>query len=143
MRCSHFRVAHTTQWNGAGPIAAIVAVSPEAAKDVADDGLKKRRNSVSPEAIETRNAYYAQESVPEVSLHRFFQSLPVTYRLYQADNPDDLAKAVAEVGRQQNFPLDYDERIPRQDHSRAVFAVAALCCALLLVHRSLLLRSWL
>lgn len=95
------------------------------------------------EAIEARNAYHAQESIPEVSLHRFFMSLPVTYRLYQADNPDDLAKAVAEVGRQQNFPLDFDERIPRQDHGRAVFAVAALCCALLLIHRSLLLRSWL
>lgn len=96
-----------------------------------------------PAAIETRNAYYAQESIAEVSLHRFFQSLPVTYRLYQADSPEDLAKAVAEVGRQQNFPLDFDERVPRQDHSRLLFSLAALCCALLLVYRSLLLRSWL
>ena len=95
------------------------------------------------EAIEVRNAYYAQESIAEVSLHRFFQSLPVTYRLYQADSPEDLAKAVAEVGRQQNFPLDFEERVPRQDHSRLFFSLAALCCALLLVYRSLLLRSWL
>ncbi len=72
-----------------------------------------------------------------------FQSLPVTYRLYQADSPEDLAKAVAEVGRQQNFPLDFEERVPRQDHSRLFFSLAALCCALLLVYRSLLLRSWL
>lgn len=95
------------------------------------------------DAIEARNAYYAQESIAEVSLHRFFQSLPVTYRLYQADSPEDLAKAVAEVGRQQNFPLDFEERVPRQDHSRLFFSLAALCCALLLVYRSLLLRSWL
>ncbi len=30
-----------------------------------------------------------------------------------------------------------------EDHSRLFFSLAALCCALLLVYRSLLLRSWL
>jgi mxaC protein len=100
-------------------------------------------SSDSPADIEARNTWATQASIPEVALHRFFQSLPTRYRLYQADSPDDLAQAVAEVGREQNFPLDFEERVPRQDHSRALLLLAALCCALMLAYRSLLLRSWL
>ncbi|MBU0601078.1 MAG: VWA domain-containing protein [Gammaproteobacteria bacterium] len=96
-----------------------------------------------PASIEARNAWATQESIPEVSLHRYFQSLPTPYHLYQADSPEDLAKAVAEVGRQQNFPLDFQEQIPRQDHSRLFIALAVLCCTGLLIYRSMLLRSWL
>jgi hypothetical protein len=33
---------------------------------------------------------------------------------YQAEVPEDLAKAVADVGKQQNLPLDYVERIPAE-----------------------------
>jgi len=78
----------------------------------------------------------------EVALHRFFQTLRTPYRAYQAQTPEDLAQAIAEVGKQQNFPLDYLEQIPRQDYSRYCLALAALCCALLLIYRSLQLRSF-
>jgi mxaC protein len=78
----------------------------------------------------------------EIALHRFFQTLRTPYRAYQAQTPEDLAQAIAEVGKQQNFPLDYLEQIPRQDYSRYCLALAALCCAMLLVYRSLQLRSF-
>jgi mxaC protein len=68
--------------------------------------------------------------------------LRTPYRAYQAEVPDDLAKAVADVGRQQNFPLDYLEQVPRQDFSRRFIAAAAICCLLLLLGRSLAMRSW-
>jgi mxaC protein len=82
------------------------------------------------------------DSAPEVSLHRFFRSLQTPYRVYEAEVPDDLAKAVADVGRQQNLPLDYVEQFPRADYSRNFIALAALACGLLLAGRVLLLRSW-
>ena len=82
------------------------------------------------------------EAMPEIALHRFFQSLETPYQSYQAEIPEDLAKAVADVGKQQNLPLDFVERIPRQDYSRRFVAVAALACLLLLAYRSLLIRSW-
>jgi mxaC protein len=82
------------------------------------------------------------QNAPEMALHRFFQSLRTPYRAYQAEAPEDLAKAVRDVGRQQNLPLDYFERIPRQDYSRYFMVAAALFCALLLAYRSVLLRSW-
>lgn len=84
----------------------------------------------------------ASEAVPEIALHRFFQSLRTPYRAYQAEVPEDLAAAVADVGKQQNFPLDFNEQIPRQDYSRLCIAAAASCCLLLLLFRSTLLRSW-
>ena len=55
---------------------------------------------------------------------------------------EDLAKAVAEVGRQQNFPLDFVEQIPRADYSRLFVTLAAAACALLLAGRVLLVRDW-
>jgi mxaC protein len=82
------------------------------------------------------------EAVPEIALHRFFQTLGTPYQAYQAEVPEDLAKAVADVGKQQNLPLDFVERIPRQDYSRYFVAAAAFACLMLLAYRSLLLRNW-
>jgi mxaC protein len=82
------------------------------------------------------------ENAPEIALHRFFQTLQTPYRAYQAEDPEDLSRAVADVGRQQNLPLDYMEHIPRQDYSRVFLAFAAFSCAMLLLYRSMLLRSW-
>jgi len=82
------------------------------------------------------------DSAPEIALHTFFKSLRTPYRAYQAEVPEDLEKAVADVGRQQNFPLDFLEEVPRQDYSRRFVAAAAICCLLLLLGRSLALRSW-
>jgi mxaC protein len=81
-------------------------------------------------------------NAPEIALHKFFQTLRTPYRAYQAEVPEDLAKAVADVGQQQNFPLDFLEQVPRQDFSRRCIAIAAVCCVLLLFGRSLAIRSW-
>jgi mxaC protein len=62
--------------------------------------------------------------------------------VYEAEVREDLAKAVADVGRQQNFPLDFVEQLPRADYSRRLVALAALACALLLAGRAAFLRGW-
>jgi mxaC protein len=77
-----------------------------------------------------------------MALHRFFQTLRTPYRAYQAEVPEDLAKAVADVGRQQNFPLDFLEQVPREDLSRRFIVVAAACCVLLLLSRLFTVRTW-
>jgi len=82
------------------------------------------------------------DAMAEIVLHRYFQTLQTPYRAYQAQTPEDLAQAIAEVGKQQNFPLDFMEQIPRQDYSRHCLALAALCCLTLLIYRSMQLRSW-
>jgi mxaC protein len=82
------------------------------------------------------------DAAPEVALHRFFQTLQTPYRVYEAEVQEDLAQAVADVGRQQNLPLDFVEQFPRADYSRNFIALAALACALLLAGRLLMLRRW-
>lgn len=82
------------------------------------------------------------EAIPEVAMHRFFQTLATPYRLYQAEAPQDMAQAVADVGRQQNLPFDFFEQVPRRDLSSYFLALAALCCMLLLGYRAMVLRSW-
>lgn len=82
------------------------------------------------------------ENAPEMALHRFFETLHTPYRAYEAEVPEDLAKAVADVGRQQNMPLEFTERIPRQDYSHAFIGLAAVACLCLLLLRSLMVRSF-
>jgi mxaC protein len=84
----------------------------------------------------------ADGSTPELALHRFFQSLPTPYNAYQADHPDDLARAVSDLARQQNMPLEFLEAVPRRDFSGAFVVFAALACAAALGYRGLALRSW-
>jgi mxaC protein len=75
-------------------------------------------------------------------MHRFFRSLSTPYHAYQASEPKDLEQAVADVGRQQNLPLDYLEQVPRKDYDRFCFAAAALTCLGLLAFSAVQLRSW-
>jgi len=81
-------------------------------------------------------------SADEQALHDFFGTLATPYRLYQADDADAMAAAMAEIDRQQNFPLSFEERVPRRDFAGAFLLAALLCCAGLLACRALQLRSW-
>jgi mxaC protein len=83
-----------------------------------------------------------QTQITDVEVHRFFKSLPTPYHAYEAESPDAVARAVAEVDRQQNLPLDFTERVPREDWSGACYLLAALACLGLLVHRAWQIRSW-
>jgi len=68
---------------------------------------------------------------PEAELHRFFLSLPTPYRLYQADSPQQVARAMSDIARNENAPVSFVERLPRQDRSTWCYATALVCCALL------------
>jgi hypothetical protein len=67
----------------------------------------------------------------------FLKSTGVPYQAFEAEDPEAVKQAVAEVDRQQNLPLDYAERIPRRDFSAWFFALALLAGALALVSRLL------
>jgi mxaC protein len=82
------------------------------------------------------------DAVAEIAMHRFFQSLSTPYHAYQAAEPKDLAQAVADVGRQQNLPLDYLERIARRDYDRLCFGLGAFSCLMLLGFGAVQLRGW-
>lgn len=82
------------------------------------------------------------QSMPEVKLHKFFQSLGTPYVVYQVQTPEDFQEAMIDFGRQQNFPIDYFERIPRHDYSRHCLTAAAFFCLMLLAYSCVKLRDW-
>lgn len=99
-----------------------------------------RSNPNSPDL--TKEAAGTLDSEEELALHTFFRSLPTPYRLYQTDDSAAMAAAMAEIDRQQNFPLSFYERVPRRDDSAAFYLAALLCCAGLLACRALQLPHW-
>ncbi len=93
-------------------------------------GLRPGPND-SPDAI---------ESVPEMLLNRFFESLETPYRVYEAGNTEALRQAIADVNRLENLPMRYQELIPRRDIEPWCHALALLCVLLLLAAKALEMR---
>jgi mxaC protein len=84
----------------------------------------------------------AAQSVPEIMLHRFFQSLRTPYRAYEAGDSAALKQAIADVNRLENLPITTHEVVPRRDLT-PWFGAAALCGVLLLAAASWLeIRRW-
>jgi mxaC protein len=73
------------------------------------------------------------QAMPERHLHKFFESLKVPYHAFEAENPQALAEAIAEIGTLERSPITYLERVPQLDLSVWAYALAALCLALLVI----------
>jgi len=81
-----------------------------------------------------------EELAPEQFLDRFFQGLQVPYRAYEADDPDSLQRAIADLDRLENLPITYLDTVPRRDLSGWAFGVALASVLLLLLARRLEIR---
>jgi mxaC protein len=68
---------------------------------------------------------------PERHLHLFFESLGIPYHAYEAENPDGMRRAMADIGRLENLPMHYTETHPRLDLRGLCFGLAAGALALL------------
>ncbi len=72
------------------------------------------------------------QAMPERHLDKFFKSLGISYRAFEAENPEAIALAISEIGKLERSPITYLERIPHEDLSARVFAVAAAALLVLL-----------
>jgi len=84
----------------------------------------------------------AADSVPEVLLHAFFQSLSTPYRAYEAGNSEALAQAIADVGRLEKLPIVYQDLVPRDDLAPWAHALALACLLGLLAAGRWEIRRW-
>ncbi|MCK9607024.1 MAG: VWA domain-containing protein [Methylomonas sp.] len=71
------------------------------------------------------------QAMPELYLHRFFSSLKIPYHAYEAENPDAMQKAIADIDRLEKLPLHYRQAIPKQDLSGAFYGWASFFMLLL------------
>ena len=75
------------------------------------------------------------DAYPEYHLHRFFGSMGVPYKAYEAENPQAVALAMTDIARLKNQPVHYQEAAPRRDLSSIFYWLAFLCsCGLLAFH---------
>jgi mxaC protein len=84
----------------------------------------------------------AADSVPELMLHHFFDSLEVPYKAYEAGDSQALQQAIADVNRLEKLPITYHDVVPRRDVSPWLHGVALGAVLLLLAARILELRRW-
>jgi mxaC protein len=82
------------------------------------------------------------ETVPEHFLHEFFGTMGVPYRAYEAEDPEALKQAIADLTRLESFPIRYLEAAPRRDLSQACYGVALALAALLAAAAALEVRRW-
>jgi mxaC protein len=80
--------------------------------------------------------------VPEHQLHHFFGSLGTPYRAYEADNDEDLQKAIDDVNRMENLPITYLDTVPRRELAPYGHATALLCVLALLAAKLLEIKRW-
>lgn len=75
------------------------------------------------------------DAYPEYHLHRFFGQMGVPYKAYEAENPQAVEQAMADIARLRNQPVRYQEALPRRDLSPIFYWLAFLCaCGLLAFH---------
>ncbi len=81
-------------------------------------------------------------TVPELFLHKFFQSLGTPYRNYEAEDPAALARAIDDVGRLETLPLRYEEVLARQEFAPWGYALAGVALAILSAARLIERERW-
>jgi mxaC protein len=84
----------------------------------------------------------AADSVPELLLNRFFESLPTPYKAYEASDPQALQRAIADVNRLENLPITYQDLAPRRDLTPGLQALALGAVLLLLLAKLWEITQW-
>jgi mxaC protein len=84
----------------------------------------------------------AIESVAELMLNRFFESLETPYRAYEAGDSEALQRAIADVDRQEKLPITYLDLVPQRDLAPWCHGLALLCVLLLLGVNLVEIRRW-
>lgn len=100
------------------------------------------RTRNSPGLFEEGGAAAPGSALPQRALHEFFRSAGVPYRVYTAEDPDALRRAIDDVGRLQTLPIRYPDVIARRDLSDGCYWAALGLLGVLVVARALEIRTW-
>lgn len=93
-------------------------------------------------AVDDQRIALNADTVPEAFLHRFFGSMGTPYKAYEAEDPESLQRAIADVNRLENLPIVYRDTVPPRDLAPWCYGVALACTLVLLVAKLLELTSW-
>jgi mxaC protein len=98
------------------------------------------RNSPSMDAAS--DAVDSDETAPARTLHAFFNTLETPYRLFDAEDPDALATAIAEVNRLQSLPILAFDLVPRRNVAGIFFRIGLALLSLLVIAELIEKKRW-
>ncbi|GAP33923.1 vWA domain-containing protein [Piscinibacter sakaiensis] len=81
------------------------------------------------------------DTVPEHFLDRWFASIGVPYRAYEAEDGAALQRAIDDVDRLENLPIVYTDMLPRREFTPWALGVALAAVLLLLAAQALRLPA--
>ena len=100
------------------------------------------RSRNSPGISEAIAGSVSAQTAPARALHEFFSDMGTPYRAYDAENPRDLERAIADVNRLQNLPIRYTDLVPRRDLSGLCYRLALVFVLLLIGAKLLEVKVW-
>jgi mxaC protein len=83
-------------------------------------------------SIFSKEVYEEEREPNSIVLHKYFQALGLTYKAYEADNPETLQSAISDINAREKKVIKYTETIAGYDYSR-VFIIIALILGLLIL----------
>lgn len=81
-------------------------------------------------------------TAPARTLHAFFNTLETPYRVFDAEDPDALATAIAEVNQLQSLPIHTFDVVPRKDVAGLCFSLSLALLSVLLVLEAMEKKRW-
>lgn len=100
------------------------------------------RSRNSPGIIAANASERRDDIAPARVLHEFFETLETPYRVFDAEDPNALAAAIANVNELQSLPILYVDIVPKKMIASWCFAAAMLLLAILLVLDRMEIRRW-
>lgn len=86
---------------------------------------------------------YSDDSVPDsIVLDRFFKSIKIKYKAFEADNPATLQSALQYIDSKEKNIIQYSVNIPGHDYSRDLIILALFFSVLILIFKNLKVYSW-
>ena len=85
---------------------------------------------------------YEEGKVPGIDLDRYFKSLKVKYKAFEADNPTTLQSALQYIDAKEKNDIQYTLNIPGHDYSRDFIILALVLSLSLLIVKNLRVNTW-
>jgi len=94
-------------------------------------------------SIFTKDQNYTEENMPPViELDRYFKSLKIKYKAYEADNPTAIQSALQDIDSKERNVIQYAVSIPGHDYARDLIMLALVLSVVILIVKNLRVHSW-
>lgn len=92
-------------------------------------------------SIFTKNSYDDDNLPDSIALDRYFQSLKIKYKAFEADNPTALQSALQYIDSKEKNRIQYEVNIPGRDYANDLILFALVMSLLILIIKNLRVRA--